>query len=344
MAEAYAVETRSLTRTFFRKPPLGKGRKVPFQALDQVTLALEAGELFGLLGPNGAGKTTLIKILGTLLLPTSGDAWVGGVNVVENPSGVREIINMVSGGEHSGYGILTVRENLWLFSQLYGIPKKEAFARIDRLLGEFGLAPEARTLVNRLSSGMRQKMNLIRGFLTDPRVLFLDEPTLGLDVEIARQVRSFIKRWVREKPRRALLLTTHYLAEADELCDRIGIIDRGRVLVCDTPQGLKRMVGGKTAFHVTVSTLAPLDGELGKVAGLENLACTRRPDRGTTEVAFTLREERRIADVLLLLHQRGLSVQSFRKSEPSLEEVFIAVVNRTIEEADEKPGEELEGG
>src|SRR5690606_4401160 len=217
MSAHLSIDVQHVSRKFVTK----KGQK--FWALRDANLEVRAGELFGLLGPNGAGKTTLIKILSTLLLPTSGQARVAGFDVVREGDKVRRAINMVSGGEHSGYGILTVRESLWLFSQFHGLPNKVALQRIDELLEVVGMTEHAHTRVNKLSTGMRQKMNFARGFLNDPKVLFLDEPTLGLDVETSRILRDYVKRWLREKPGRTILLTTHYMAEADELCDRLAI-------------------------------------------------------------------------------------------------------------------------
>ncbi len=199
-------------------------------ALQNVDLQVERGELFGLLGPNGAGKTTLIKILTTLLAPSQGSACVAGYDVEKEPEKVRPRINMVSGGESSGYGLLTVRENLWMFSQFYGMDSKEANQRIKQLLEIVGLGDRINTKSSDLSTGLRQKMNIVRGFLTDPDVLFLDEPTLGLDVGAARDVRKFVRQWIDTDTSRTLLLTTHYMVEADELCDRVAIINQGRVL------------------------------------------------------------------------------------------------------------------
>ena len=142
---------------------------------------------------------------------------------------------MVSGGETSGYGILTVRENIWMFSQFYGVPTSEANERIAAMLKVVELEDKANARVSGLSTGQRQRMNFCRGFVTDPKVIFLDEPTLGLDVNAARMVRDFTREWMRQRPDRTVLLTTHYMAEADELCDRIAIIDHGTVLACDTP-------------------------------------------------------------------------------------------------------------
>src|SRR5205807_280103 len=164
-----AVETRQLGRVY-------KSRKDVVVALQGIDLSVHQGELFGVLGPNGAGKTTLIKILVTLLLPSSGTARVDGFDVVKDFRRLRPRIAIVSGGENAGYGILRVREQLWMFSQFYGIPSKQAYARIDELLERLGLADVANRQISGLSSGMRQKMNLIRGLMTDPRVLFLDEP------------------------------------------------------------------------------------------------------------------------------------------------------------------------
>jgi ABC-2 type transport system ATP-binding protein len=222
-----AIRTAHLGRTYkvAGRANAGAGNEpTTFVALDNINLEVRRGELFGLLGSNGAGKTTLIKILTTLLSPSTGSARVDDLDVVTQAPALRPRINMVSGGETSGYGVLTVRENLWLFSQLYGVPRKEARRRIDMLLDELDLSEKADTRISHLSTGLRQKMNFCRGFVTAPKILFLDEPTLGLDVHAARTVRDFIRRWLAERLGRTMVLTTHYLAEADELCDRIAIV------------------------------------------------------------------------------------------------------------------------
>jgi ABC-2 type transport system ATP-binding protein len=236
MADApLAVRTRGLGRVYRSRGDL-------VTALQGVELAVRRGELYGLLGPNGAGKTTLIKILVTLLLPTTGSAEVDGLDVVRDHRRLRRRIAMVSGGETSGYGVLRVREQLWMFSQLYGMESRAARRRIDELLERLGLAEAAERKVGALSSGMRQRMNLARGLLTEPRVLFLDEPTVALDVGAARTVREEVRRWMAEDPGRTVILTTHHMMEADQLCDRVGIVNRGRMVAEDTPAGLKRRV------------------------------------------------------------------------------------------------------
>jgi ABC-2 type transport system ATP-binding protein len=252
----FAIRTLNLGRIY----KIRGGRKEDpkaLEALKDVNLEVEPGELFGLLGPNGAGKTTLIKILTTLLSPSSGRAWVSGFDVSVDPVKVRTRINMVSGGEASGYGLLTVRENLWMFSQFYGIPSRIANARIKDLLEVVGLADRSNTKSSDLSTGLRQKMNIVRGFMTDPEVLFLDEPTLGLDVGAARDVRHFIRNWMDQNPSRTIMVTTHYMVEADDLCDRVAIINQGKVLACDKPSRLKRRLQQHAIFNMEVN---PLNG------------------------------------------------------------------------------------
>jgi len=321
-----AIEVIELTRLFQKRQRRRVKRTIV--ALDRVDLRIEEGELFGVLGPNGAGKTTLIKILATLLLPTSGRAFVDGIDVVKDPFSVRRRINMVSGGEHSGYGILTVKETLWMFSQFYGVPGRVARERIDELLRVVGLEEEANTKINRLSTGMRQKMNFARGFVSDPKIVFLDEPTLGLDVGAARDVREFIKSWVKDRPGKTVLLTTHYMTEAEELCDRVAIIDRGRILACDTPENLKRRVKKDSIFHLEVEGLNSWEGLKG-LPGVKQLVST--PRDGFTELRFILEQEGAISRVLAEITEQDSKVLYLRKTEPTLEDVFIELVGRSLE-------------
>jgi|YNPBryunderm2012_1023409.scaffolds.fasta_scaffold03183_6 ABC-2 type transport system ATP-binding protein len=356
MSASWAIVTEELTRTFtktwrrpwwkrWRTPSRGAvsaPRAAPetFVALDRINLQVRQGELFGLLGPNGAGKTTLIKILATLLAPTSGRAWVDGRDVVTQAEAIRPYINMVSGGESSGYGILTVRENLWLFARLYGVPSRLAYERIDQMLRIVGLEDKAQTRISHLSTGQRQKMNFCRGFITDPTILFLDEPTLGLDVRTARTIRTFIRRWLEEKPGRTILLTTHYMAEAEELCDRLAIIDHGRLLACDTPAALKRQVQQypRYVIHLAPST----DGwsRLSQLPGVHSVQVHTTPT--STDVKLSLREDAVIGSVVQTLVQHGGHILSLQKQEPTLEDVFLELVGRQLNGPEEnEPEEEL---
>src|SRR5262245_13070873 len=305
-------------------------------ALDDIDLRIERGEIFGLLGPNGAGKTTCIKILTTLLFPTSGEARVAGFDVVRDAGEVRRRINLVSGGESSGYGILTVRECLWMFSQFYGIPSHEAWPRVDRLIDVADLKEQAHSRINRLSTGQRQRMNFARGFVSDPEVLFLDEPTLGMDVNAARRLRGFVAEWVRERPGRTVLLTTHYMAEADELCDRIAIVDRGRVLASDSPAALRRSVQSGQHVELEVRTPDGPEAQALEVSGVQTAWGAPHPERGTRTLKFRLPPEKALVDVLRVLEQRSVRVEQVATRETTLEDAFIAIVGRGIEDSEAK--------
>lgn len=338
-----AIYTDQLTRTY-RLPKKRRGKSpqsngpTEFTALDGVNLEVRSGELFGLLGPNGAGKTTLIKILTTLLAPSSGTARVDGLDVASQADQIRPRINMVSGGESSGYGILNVRENLWLFARIYGVPTATANARIEKMLGVVGLTEKAGSRVSHLSTGQRQKMNFCRGFITDPKILFLDEPTLGLDVTSARAIRGFVQEWMRERPGRTLLLTTHYMAEADELCDRLAIIDHGKVLACDTPGNLKKRVQRYPIFELTLAPSLNGWADLGKLPGVHQATTTTTPT--TVELKVSLEEEPVIGAVVQNLVTAGGRILSLKKVEPTLEDVFIELVGHGLE----GEGEEGEKG
>ncbi len=333
----YAIRTEKLSRIYkIRGGKKSEPRSL--LALNDINLEVCPGELFGLLGPNGAGKTTLIKILTTLLAPTSGHAWVADYDVSEEPEKVRPRINMVSGGETSGYGLLTVRENLWMFSQFYGLPSGIANRNIKHLLDVVGLSDRMNAKSSDLSTGLRQKMNIVRGFMTDPDVLFLDEPTLGLDVGASREVRHFIRSWVDDNPSRTLLLTTHYMVEADELCDRVAIINQGRVLACDSPSNLKRNLQSEAIFHLEVSKF---NGSL-DAARFESLpgVCNviHKPEDGYESLELILEEEQALAGVVNTLNSANVRLLNLQKNEPSLEDVFVKLVGQSMEEV-EKGGE-----
>ena len=243
-----AIETHDISRSFVKK------KKVKI-ALENINLKIEHGSFYGLLGPNGAGKTTLIKILSTLLLPTSGNAQVLGFNVVDETNEIRWRMSLVSGGEFSGYGLLTVEEQLWMFALFNGMKSKSARNKIDELLEIVGLEESRKTQLAELSTGMRQKMNLVRGLMTDPEILFLDEPTLGLDVEIARDVRNYLKRWIDAgENKRTVLLTTHYMQEAEELCEKIGIINDGNLIIEGTSDQIKKSSTYSSKFIVNTAS------------------------------------------------------------------------------------------
>jgi ABC-2 type transport system ATP-binding protein len=322
MDNEFAIKTIELGRIY------KKGKRV-IEALKNINIEVKRGEIFGLLGPNGAGKTTLIKILTTILLPSTGKAYVLGYDVEKETLKIREKINMVSGGEWAGYGILTVKENLWMFSQFYGIPSKVAIKEIEKYLEIFDLKEEANTKISNLSTGMRQKMNFIRGILSNPEVLFLDEPTLGLDVQVARSVRNFIKNWIKEKSDRTILLTTHYLNEADELCDRIAIIDNGKIYALDTPENLKKIL--KDRIFYSIEVLKKENLIIDSIPYTKKFTVTQVKD-GKLEIKFQIESENRIVDVFNFLKDKGFNIISFRKREPTLEDVFVEIVGKEFKD------------
>src|SRR5918994_2758826 len=261
MPDDLAIHARGVTRVYKAKPN-------PVTALGGVDLDVRPGEYFGLLGPNGAGKTTLIKILTTLLLPTAGTAKIAGFDVVHETAKIRRVINMVAGGEQSGYGLLTLREQLWMFSQFYGLPTRDGWRRVDELIEAVGLTEQRGQRVSTLSTGQRQKMNMARGLLNDPWIFFLDEPTLGLDVAAARAVRELILEWKAAVPGRTVLLTSHYMAEVDELCERIAIVDHGRVLAIGSPAELKKRVQRESIFRLELDRLDAGTAALTRLPGV----------------------------------------------------------------------------
>jgi ABC-2 type transport system ATP-binding protein len=337
MPDDLAIRTRDLTRVYKAKPH-------PVTALAGVDLDVAPGEYFGLLGPNGAGKTTLIKILTTLLLPTEGTAHVAGFDVVRETAKIRRVINMVAGGEQSGYGLLTAREQLWMFSQFYGLPLREGWRRVDELIEIVGLSEQKGQKVRTLSTGERQKLNFARGLLNDPWVLFLDEPTLGLDVGAARDLREHTLAWRAAVPGRTVLITTHYMVEAEQLCDRIAIVDRGRILALGTPEELRRMVQAESIFRIELDRLPAADGQgdgTAVLAALPGVLSAVRADAedgdgaGAASVAVkvALADDSALTTVVTAVAQHGSNLIGLQKSEPSLEDVFVALVGRGLTEA-----------
>jgi ABC-2 type transport system ATP-binding protein len=339
----YSIETIELRRTFrLERAARKEGRGRELVAVDDVSLQVKPGELFGLLGPNGAGKTTLIRILCTLLSPTAGRALVEGFDVVKEIQQVRRLINSVSGGETCGYGILNARENLRLFTELYGIPWKVAKPRVDFMLKVTGLDKYAGIRTNRLSTGLRQRMNFARGFTTDPKVLFLDEPTIGLDVHSALDVRRFIKGWLAEHPDKTVLLTTHYMAEADELCDRIAIIDNGKVQTCAPPNELKKMVQKETALELTLAGRIPVPNEWQQAGGVVKLSSSQNSENQTTHLHILLESAAASGNFIRMVARDGRQLVDLRTIEPTLEDVFLKLTGRSLAEDTTKTGEEPE--
>src|SRR5947207_3441015 len=234
------IEVEGLRRTYKTSTGTIRRKSKLIEAVRGIDFQVGEGELFGLLGPNGAGKTTTIKMLITLLLPTSGSARVLGFDVVKDARKVRERIGYVFGGDRGLYERLPALDNLRYFAELYGVPPREQKNRIGELLELVGLAGREKEKVEGYSKGMRQRLHIARGLLHDPPVIFLDEPTIGVDPVGARELRATIASLTAAG--KTVLLTTHYMFEADALCDRIAVIARGEIVAAGSPAELKRLV------------------------------------------------------------------------------------------------------
>lgn len=298
-----------------------------FTAVDSVSFLVAAGELFGLLGPNGAGKTTTVNMLSTLLAPTSGFASVASHDVVREKDSVRRSIGVVF-QEPALDGKLTGRENLDFHAMMYGIGKAERRRRIDEVLGLVELEEKAKTLVENYSGGMKRRLEIARGLIHKPEVLFLDEPTLGLDAQTRRNIWDYVRRLNREGGV-TVVLTTHYMEEADFLCGRVAIMDHGRFVAMDAPSRLKDVLGGDVVS-------LEIEGDPAAFAAAVRSFDWVRTSKIVDDVfALTMeRGERRIPELIQTAQTAGVAVRCVHLRKPSLEDVFLHYTGRTIRDED----------
>jgi len=299
------IETAGLTKAFDK-----------LVAVNDLTLSIEEGEIFGLLGPNGAGKTTTISMLCTLLTPTRGTATVNGYDILQEPAAVRRSVGIVF-QDPTLDTVLTGRENMELHARLYNVPRGLAKQRIDELLAVVDLSDRGDDITKKYSGGMRRRLELARGLIHHPKILFLDEPTLGLDP----QTRQHIWRYIREMARQegtTIILTTHYMEEADELCNRVGIIDHGRIMALDTPKGLKGQLGGDV---VRLRLREP------RTDGFRDLSFVREVELQGNVLRLTVVDaERNLATLLA----RARDVESVEVRTPTLDDVFLHYTGHEI--------------
>jgi ABC-2 type transport system ATP-binding protein len=292
-------------------------------AVDALDLAIEDGEFFGMLGPNGAGKTTTIGILTTRVRPTAGEAVVAGANVVSAPSAVRRRIGVVPQRPNPDRG-LTVIENLVFHATYFGIARAEATRRGDQLLERLGIAEKRDVKVDQLSGGQQQRLMIARALTHDPRVIFLDEPTVGLDP----QARLGLWETLRElhAQGRTIVMTTHYMEEADQLCDRLAIMDQGKLLALDTPARLKAQAPGETIVDVTFDADATSTAEAARA--LEGVS--KAEGRGALLRVFSRRGGEIIPALIAIGDANGRAVRDIHLSRPSLETLFISLTGRKL--------------
>jgi ABC-2 type transport system ATP-binding protein len=317
------IEAHDLHRTYRTSTGVLRRRWLNVEAVRGVSFEIEQGELYGLLGPNGAGKTTTIKMLITLLIPTKGTASVLGFDVVKDAREVRKRIGYVFGGERGVYERLSGLDNLRYFAELYGVPPKEIRPRIDYLLDLVGLKGREKERAEGYSRGMKQRLHIARGLLHDPPVVFLDEPTIGLDPIGARELRATIASLADAG--KTILLTTHYMFEADALCDRIAVINSGEIVAQGTPADLKRGVAEGTVVEVEVFGLP--EGTAERVRRLSGVMSVSVEEREQAQVLIVQTR----ADVELtqsiLGNLDGANVGRVSRREPTLEDAYVALVS-----------------
>jgi ABC-2 type transport system ATP-binding protein len=293
------------------------------KAVDQVSFTVRKGEMFGFLGPNGAGKTTTISMMCTLLHPTSGKVWVWGHDAHREPDEVRSSIGIVF-QDQSVDEELTGYENMWFHARLYKVPKDVIDDRIEELLGMVELVDRKDDQVKTYSGGMKRRLEIARGLLHHPKVLFLDEPTLGLDPQTRRHIWEYIRK-LNEREGITIFLTTHYMDEADELCDRIAIIDHGKIVAMDTPERLKGSLGGDVILLKMPECSEDCVEVLGTVPGVSSVR--------TQESGLILSVEEggsTIPRILEVTRSKGLEVESVMLKVPTLEDVFIRKTGRSL--------------
>jgi ABC-2 type transport system ATP-binding protein len=338
----YAVQAHQLVKKFRQKAAKPNGENSPkrlfwqkapqtfFTAVEGIDLEINKGEIFGLLGPNGAGKSTTIRMLCTLLEPTSGSATVNGFDINKQATQVRQSLGTVLAGERSIYWKLTGRENLLYFAALYHIPARTAKQRANELIEMMGLSERADETVEKYSTGMKQRIAISKALLARPPILLFDEPTLGLDPQAARMVRELVLK-LKEQGH-TILLTTHYMEEADQLSDRIGIIDTGKIIALDTPTRLKELIQQKEVVRMEISGWYPeLEGKLRAIPAVENMVIKTNETNSFQEVNLQTENSRTlIPQIIEQINVNGTQLVNMNILKPSLEDVFIHLTGKAL--------------
>lgn len=317
-----AIEVQNLRRVFRTTLGVFKRSIKEVVAVEDVSFEVRAGELFGLLGPNGAGKTTSVKMLTTLLIPTGGTARILGHDVVKGAEAIRPRIGFIFGGERGLYWRLSAIDNLRYFATLYQLDPEVTKKRIPYLLELVGLADRGREKVEGYSRGMKQRLHIARTLLHDPELLFLDEPSIGLDPVAAREMRQIVLNLQSEK--KTILLTTHYMFEADALCQRIAVINQGRIIALDTPEGLKKHVQDLSVIEVEVYGVSKQT--LDKVQAMPHVDAVSVENRDQKQalIVQSPRGSEAVSELLATLN--GVRVGRVVVREPTLEDAYVRLV------------------
>jgi len=300
-----------------------------FTAVDHISFNVEEGEIFGLLGPNGAGKSTLIRMLATLSRPTSGTALIGGYDIIKEDSKVRTLIGLVS-EKLIMYERLTAKENLEFFGKLYGVPEDQMKKSIVELLELVQMTKWKDVQVGTFSTGMRQRVNIIRALLNQPKVLFLDEPTLGLDPQTTVEIREFIKK-INQENGMTVILTTHMMVEADLLCKHIGIVDHGKIVALDTSPNLKKLISGGDA---TVLEFVIPNFDTTILSALKSLSCVNGVSQeDPTHIMVQAIGADAFDTIIDSIRAQNGKITSVSSREPSLEDVFLQITGHEVRDS-----------
>ncbi|UYZ24060.1 ABC transporter ATP-binding protein [Mesobacillus jeotgali] len=316
------IEVKNVTRAYTTEVGIFKKEKKTVEALKGVSFSVKKGEIFGLLGPNGAGKTTMIKILSTMLIPHSGNVSILGLDPATDHRLLRPKINFILGGERNLYWRLSAYDNLSYFADLYKIPQSTKKDRIEDLLKLVGLHDVAHQKVETFSKGMKQRLQIARGLVNNPEILFLDEPSIGLDPVSARQLRETLRKLNNQGT--TILLTTHYMYEADELCDRIAFINKGEIIDIDSPYNLKKKVDNMSIIDCSV-----LGASSSQIDSIKNHKSIQHIKVDRQDFAFTLRiqtTEPQLVVPFIYNSMKDSVITNLTISNPTLEDVYVRTI------------------
>lgn len=340
------VNVLNITKKFGKRPKFlfwKSSKKTDAEeviAVNNLSFSVNRGEVFGILGPNGAGKTTLLKCLSTLILPDSGTASILGYDLLKAPEQIRKYIGITFSTDRALYWKLTAYENLRYFSALYNMDKAESKKRINELIDFVGLKNDMHVMVEKFSSGMKQKLSLARALLHNPLIMFLDEPTLGLDPSFSKSIRECIKYNLSREQGKTIILSTHYMEEADFLCDRVAIMNKGKIVAIDTPENLKKSINFNEIIKLRYNysdksgSLKTLDGSL-----LERFQqkLSVKIENNANENVLTITGKNlslSLNDILQFVYNNGIKVIDLQLSQATLEDVFLYYAGRRLKDGE----------
>jgi ABC-2 type transport system ATP-binding protein len=332
-----AIETINLTKTFRTRIlnneiEFFKHKTVTINAIENLNIEIKKGELFGLLGPNGAGKTTLVKMLCTLLPPDKGTALINGFDIIKEQMKVkRSLGTLFSVGERGFFWRLSGYRNLEFFAAIYNVPRQKRHERIMEVLDLVGLKDSAFNLYQKYSGGMKRKLSLARTLLPNPPILLLDEPTTGLDAISARSIREFVKNRVSKESGKTVLYTTHYIEEAAQICDRIGILTRGKLIACDTPDALRDKIKKEERIYLIVEEITQQQiEEMRSLQGVIRLTEETEEDLMPNQkgLCLELKSIDQLPSIFDFLFEQKIKLVNFKREEPTLEDAFIELTKK----------------